>query len=1041
VLLTIREEDFQRASISGGIFRFSEITLTLDEAEARGLYQSLMQRKSPAQFLTFDDAWRTFGGDGPLMEFVYLVTQGNTLYERLSEQVARLEDDVRVGTLMANELELLRLIAVASAYEARLQVQPLVKFLGLTAPKRTFRLFEKEYLLRLSDDGSLAYGLHPIRSTMLSTLITDPALAPWSASAQSCIPLMYEPDVETFLLHAFSRRPADTTTLGQTLVSYQTDQWSALAGGIRALIWLGVREYVEINHDLLREAYTDSGKGWLICVDYDIADAMPGVAAEHWQTLSHMMAEPRRQKLEALQARQTDKKQVFAPVRQWLTSRNQKPMPPATDGDWTALGEVLFWVGRLGVVLPLAQWLADVPLDAAIDHLPIEVLADVALGLSEGYPQFFTSWIAEHRPRIRARFRQTTQTVLLEDDGTKVTAHFIVEVEPGPTSQSISDARIKAAKDRFHEEAVVRIGLLRRLLPDRELYACQGYGHNVWLAEFPSDSTQKTGIDRKNLPPLWLTSVNSTFRGVVEREFRPKTWQEYTQLLFTLRQDIIAALLQLTRGLEQYFRSRQLVTLFGPVVNADDWVSCTHRLNHPVLLPSCALDEWGLTDEFAIQPISLEMRERVPLIGRKGLAFQAYKPYLDAFRSYTTHLSNFFEQSVHVMILNPVLGRNMKDGAARARVLAQAEQEGIKANASRLSTLNFAEAVKALPHLQREFRRLLRHLVDDAELSRIERQEQNIYRQIWNLWYFFDTQPQRVIPTTHKLTDQATDVLKRIRQALLREFRALSKGEVRIRIASEKALWDFEAALWVVIDGSDAIAAYQAFEQTIHAIRQAVRKVPETDLRRYLLDFYWPYVVIIPLVRGKLLTATVWRLNLPVLLQEGELQWWNHFQAQLPADTMADLGITIWQDTRLELAQKFLVSTTELSLYAAHIKDFLKMPDLDDEGGVQVQSYLNQISGQLGKAFQSTLDAVSIMVDTFNQLTLEEQAQRPNLITAVQGLVEMQSHLMPNADFEGQLSMNVTAIGEWAERLKRAREYAGLIYLFWASDILPTTEE
>jgi hypothetical protein len=142
LLVTIREEDFNRASVTGATMPFSAVNLTFDEPEARELYESLGQRQVSGQFLSFEEAWRKFGGDGPLMEFVYLVTQGNLLYERLWGQVARLADDARTGTLQSNELALLRLVSVASAFDARLRVKPLVESVGLSAPKRTFQYFE-----------------------------------------------------------------------------------------------------------------------------------------------------------------------------------------------------------------------------------------------------------------------------------------------------------------------------------------------------------------------------------------------------------------------------------------------------------------------------------------------------------------------------------------------------------------------------------------------------------------------------------------------------------------------------------------------------------------------------------------------------------------------------------------------------------------------------------------------------------------------------------------------------------------------------------
>ncbi len=67
-------------------------------------------------------------------------------------------------------------------------------------------------------------------------------------------------------------------------------------------------------------------------------------------------------------------------------------------------------------------------------------------------------------------------------------------------------------------------------------------------------STQKKGIDRINLPPLWLTSINAMFRGLAERDFRPRTWEEYVRLLFDLRRDVVTAMKQLLQRLEQYFQ-------------------------------------------------------------------------------------------------------------------------------------------------------------------------------------------------------------------------------------------------------------------------------------------------------------------------------------------------------------------------------------------------------------------------------------------------------------------------------------------------------
>ena len=108
VLVTIREEDFKRANVLGAEMQFSEIELTLERDEAEQIYDALTAKQISAEFLNFEDAWNRFGGEGPLLEFVYLVTQGETLQARLQQQITQIEDEIDAGTRPLAMLDLLR---------------------------------------------------------------------------------------------------------------------------------------------------------------------------------------------------------------------------------------------------------------------------------------------------------------------------------------------------------------------------------------------------------------------------------------------------------------------------------------------------------------------------------------------------------------------------------------------------------------------------------------------------------------------------------------------------------------------------------------------------------------------------------------------------------------------------------------------------------------------------------------------------------------------------------------------------------------------
>ena len=123
------------------------------------------------------------------------------------------------------------------------------------------------------------------------------------------------------------------------------------------------------------------------------------------------------------------------PISPNANSREALPCPrglsawAASVADWSGMAESLFWLGRFGIQWPVAEWISDEDLKKILDSLPINVLGDVIIGLSYGYGNLFLSWLARHRITLVDRFRRETQTVVLEDDGQKLTIHFIVAIE------------------------------------------------------------------------------------------------------------------------------------------------------------------------------------------------------------------------------------------------------------------------------------------------------------------------------------------------------------------------------------------------------------------------------------------------------------------------------------------------------------------------------------------------------------------------------------------------------------------------------------
>ena len=110
VLISIRDEDYNLTPISGKSIQYGVVELALSKEEAAHIYDSFTETQPHAEHRTFEDAWQSFGGQGPLIEFVYLLTNNQTLAQRLQDQIDAL---LREG--VSDEwLELLQLVCYNS---------------------------------------------------------------------------------------------------------------------------------------------------------------------------------------------------------------------------------------------------------------------------------------------------------------------------------------------------------------------------------------------------------------------------------------------------------------------------------------------------------------------------------------------------------------------------------------------------------------------------------------------------------------------------------------------------------------------------------------------------------------------------------------------------------------------------------------------------------------------------------------------------------------------------------------------------------------
>ncbi|HEX8213266.1 MAG TPA: hypothetical protein VF584_24030 [Longimicrobium sp.] len=1040
VLVTIREEDFARLGMANAELRFPRtIPLLLDQDEARGIYTRLAARQPDERFLTFDEAWRRFGGEGPLLEFVHLVAQSESLRDRLAAQVRRLKDEVRARHMAPEDLRFLHHVSVANAYEARVDVVGLAHELRLADPVSTLDLLEREYLLRRSADGRHAEGLHPIRSAVLAEELSDPAFHPWVATAVHVLPYVPEEDLEPFLLYAFSRHPEGVEALVQRVSSLTFTTWSGLGGVARALLWLSVREYIEENDPLIREIADLAGDGWWGALNFDIArvDLISGsLLANMGASLGNATAV---EASRAYMARQTDTARAFARLEAWMRGLEQsQPDAPASVADWAALAESYFWSAHLDVDSALRAWADDVDLAPAVEDIPLAVLAEVVLAFSYGPTATFEAQVAPYRDQIRDRYQRETNTLFIEDRGDTLRAHFIFPFELLNGSDATTGGQQE--KNPFHSAAIRRIELLRSLFPGWNRYGSQAYGHQMGAMVLPIDETNQPGVQVQSLPPRWLPRTNATFRLLADWVRRPATWRDHAQTLIDLRKSVIGGLKGLRVFLLGYMRG-QGSTQPWKKIDPDVWERAKTRVQRLPPLPQSAVDEWGFSNESMSAMRSDEgttSQRSDPARASQARVGDVYADYLKASREYTWGLYNFFDQATSVLTVNSLVGRAAtREQAERQR--QSAARLGVRTDLGFLSTHNLGEALKHLAAFQLQFRKRVGHLVDPREIARIEADEQNILPQVWTLWYQFAHAPEQRLRDPQRHADGAVrEALDGLRRDIVDRLNPLLEEGIEAAILSESLEYDGRPALWVKFEVSNPLEIYSGFQLVFDAVQAVLRRVRYRTLEVFAVDFAWPSVLIVPVVGGQNLEGLMWRFYTNQFFQDGEItpdRWWNFVPVPLPEGFEEASGIGILRHPRAETIRQFREALVVASVRAAHVADLDRLlENVSGTGEELARAYIERQGEQLSPEIQRVLDLFVVALE--DRPGDEELATRPYLEEAVVRLAEVGRLVIPRDQEEGMWAVPVAEMPEWVERLDSSLRDLEVVRLLWTADAL-----
>lgn len=172
VIITTREEDWNRYKPNISKHDLEIVNINLLESEAKKIFEGLKNKNRVFEDIkTWQPSWEKIKDKALLIEYIYLLTHGSMLEDRLEYQVKYLKED---EVESAVKIEILRIVSLADVLNIKIQTRILTTFIqdniGFKSDRETvYSLLEKEYFIKF--DNKYIEGLHPVRSQHLLKIL------------------------------------------------------------------------------------------------------------------------------------------------------------------------------------------------------------------------------------------------------------------------------------------------------------------------------------------------------------------------------------------------------------------------------------------------------------------------------------------------------------------------------------------------------------------------------------------------------------------------------------------------------------------------------------------------------------------------------------------------------------------------------------------------------------------------------------------------------------------------------------------------------
>ena len=536
LLITSRENDWY--NYGGDISNLHHLNIikpSLSEKEAESIYNALRKAEKLHKDITdWKKAWSKIADRQLLIEYVYLLTHGEMIAERISAQMKEIGNASAGGT----KFEILRKVCFADVCGIKLETKSLIR--GLSAAPdpdigEALKSLADEFLVHISSEGDYIEGLHPVRSQHIVNRLHE--YIPLDETALAIAKIASVSDISVLFSH-YPEFDFDKDSFYANVVNMWLCEpdLTRFVHAIRGVFSGSVMQYFKRNKALFDDAYEHGG---LMLVATELCPFTKFEGFEHelntLEKMSEMMPDnPNIQHMIALRDSipkfRTSKADIYCLCSALYLQLKEIDFTHIADLNSYAV--IVDWLYNIDPLMNLTAKISLNGLWAKAENYSIKTVSSLMYSAFCGNKDEYSTFVTANLPRIISYLKRKTHSHKLQVSADKKE----IKVEYLLRAGEITKA---------NDESVSRLSNICRTLPIFETYCSDAIKPQIDLLaayQIPNDAHKE--MPKRNLIITFHQEFNGLWLRTIESNYEFDTiyaWIDHWLDVRTCACDLLAA--------------------------------------------------------------------------------------------------------------------------------------------------------------------------------------------------------------------------------------------------------------------------------------------------------------------------------------------------------------------------------------------------------------------------------------------------------------------------------------------------------------------